>query len=710
MNVATRVRYTVLYFTLALAVITYLDRVAIASAATAIRGELGLSAAEMGWVFSAFTFAYAAFEIPSGWLGDVIGPRKVLTRIVLWWSGLTMVTGLAWNFVTLLIARFLFGVGEAGAFPNISRSFAKWFPTEERGHAHGVVFMGTRLGGAIAPPLVVLLTSLVGWRRTFMVLGGIGVVWCVFWWRWFRDEPSLHPAVNAAERERIERGVDLDAPERLQWRQLLSVNLLLICAMYFCMAYTLYFNLTWLPTYLQEVRGFTARQAGLLAGVVLLMGAIGTYVGGKLTDYLVTCYGLKIGRSLGAITLPISGALLAAAAMTEDALTAAILLAATLGVADLCVSACWSMCHDIGGKNTGVVSACMNTFGNIGGAISPLVVGYAVQWWSSWTLPFYITAGVYVMGGVLTLLIDPRKRLMVPAPVPRRVPAVPIATTMMVLLCGAWLVAQGPPAARPARKQVLAWADIRNGVQHDSVTRALVTIERLGRESGAYDTYIRTDSQLITKQPITMPGNPRPITNKNLDYFDAIFFMGLREIDLTAAQKADLLSFVKEDGKGFVAAHTADTAFFSWAEFGEMLGGRFDEHPWNVTDATVIIEDPQFPAMKYFPLRSVVRDEHYQTKDFSREKIRVLARLDPSSVDLKNPRVHRTDGDFPVAWAKTYGKGRVFYSTLGHGAEMWDNPALQTMYFEAMRWSLGLVPGDATPRPQPAGTPREGRR
>lgn len=268
----------------------------------------------------------------------------------------------------------------------------------------------------------------------------------------------------------------------------------------------------------------------------------------------------------------------------------------------------------------------------------------------------------------------------------------------------AGLGAQGPgPQPRPARKQVLAWADIRNGVQHDSVTRALVTIERLGRESEAFDTYIRTDSQLITKKPITMAGNTRPITNKNLDYFDAIFFFGLREIDLTPDQKADLLAFVKEDGKGFVAAHTASTAFFSWPEFGDMLGGRFDEHPWNITDATVVVEDPTFPAMKHFPPTFVFRDEHYQTKEFSREKIRVLARLDPSSVDLKNPRVHRTNGDFPVAWARAYGTGRVFYSTLGHAAENWDTPELQTMYLEAMRWALGLVPGETTPRPLPTG-------
>jgi uncharacterized protein len=276
----------------------------------------------------------------------------------------------------------------------------------------------------------------------------------------------------------------------------------------------------------------------------------------------------------------------------------------------------------------------------------------------------------------------------------------------LVTACGGLLVAQGGPRqpVRPQRKQVLAWADQRYGTQHDSVTRALVTIERLGRESGAYDTYIRTDSQLITKQPILMPGAARPLTNKNLDYFDAIFFFGVREIDLTVAQKADLMSFIRDDGKGFVAAHTASTAFFSWPEFGEMLGGRFDEHPWGITEATVLVEDPSFPAMRHFPLKLTLRDEHYQTKDFSRDTIRVVARLDPASVDLKNARVHRADHDFPVAWATMHGRGRVFYSSLGHAAENWDNPLLQTMYFEAMRWALGLVPGDATPRPIEAKT------
>jgi type 1 glutamine amidotransferase len=262
---------------------------------------------------------------------------------------------------------------------------------------------------------------------------------------------------------------------------------------------------------------------------------------------------------------------------------------------------------------------------------------------------------------------------------------------------------QGHQAAGPApRKHVLAWADVRNGYQHDSISHAVATIERLGRESGAYDTFIRTDSQLITKHPITFPSGTgiasgEQFNVRNLNYFDAIFFFGVREIDLSAAQRADLLSFVRDDGKGFVAAHSAATAFFSWPEFGDMLGGRFDEHPWGVAEGTVVVDDPAFPAMRHLPPTKVFFDELYQIKNFSRDKIRVLAHLDASKLDLTKPLVHRTDGDFPAAWAKTYGKGRVFYSILGHEAEDWDNPALSKMYFEAVRWALKLVDGDATP-------------
>jgi uncharacterized protein len=255
----------------------------------------------------------------------------------------------------------------------------------------------------------------------------------------------------------------------------------------------------------------------------------------------------------------------------------------------------------------------------------------------------------------------------------------------------------GRGRAPGARKAVLAWADTRNGIaQHDSVSHAVAVIERLGYESGLYDTYIRTDSNIISKHPKMTDGKPAS-GGPDLTNVDAIFFLGHRDVPLDAQQKADLLSFVKEDGKGFVAAHTATTAFLDWPDFGDMIGGRYDGHPWNTTYGSVINEDPSFPATKQFPPVFNFTDEFYQTQEYSRDKIRVLLRLDVSKMPA-NPEVHRTDGDFPLAWAKMYGKGRVFYSALGHAAATWDNPDVYHMYFEALKWSLGLTEADVAPR------------
>jgi len=282
--------------------------------------------------------------------------------------------------------------------------------------------------------------------------------------------------------------------------------------------------------------------------------------------------------------------------------------------------------------------------------------------------------------------------------------------------CCALLLAQqaGPPPAQQAgpgrgqggrgarqrsgRKVVLAWADTRNGIaQHDSVSHALSVIERLGYESGVYDTYIRTDSAVISKHPKMTTGQPAS-GGPNLNNVDAIFFLGHREIELDAEQRADLMAFIKEDGKGFVAAHTATTAFMSWPDFGAMLGGRFDNHPWGSVHAPVINEDPGFPATRHLPPVFELTDEFYQAKDFTRENTHVVLRLDTSRLPA-NPNFHRTDGDFPLAWARMYGNGRVFYSALGHDAKTWDNPDVYRIYFEAIKWALKLTDADVTPRP-----------
>ena len=263
---------------------------------------------------------------------------------------------------------------------------------------------------------------------------------------------------------------------------------------------------------------------------------------------------------------------------------------------------------------------------------------------------------------------------------------------------------RGGPRAPKLRKTVLIWADTRNGqAQHDSVSHAMSVIERLGYESGAYDSYIRTDSNIIAKAPQKTTGEPAS-GGPSLDTVDAIFFLGHRDVPIDARQKADLLAFVKDDGKGFVAAHTATTAFLDWPEFGELLGARYDGHPWGSAAGTIINEDPSFPATRHFGAAPFpFTDEFYQAKEFSRDKMRVLLRLDVSKMPA-NPELHRADGDFPLVWAKQYGKGRVFYSALGHAAATWDNRDVQQMYLEAMKWALGMTDGDATPRPFPGAT------
>jgi type 1 glutamine amidotransferase len=294
-----------------------------------------------------------------------------------------------------------------------------------------------------------------------------------------------------------------------------------------------------------------------------------------------------------------------------------------------------------------------------------------------------------------------------------RRPAIAAAAALVLVVLGGALSADRQPqpgraggraggrgSAPRQRKAVLAWADTRNGIaQHDSVSHALAVIERLGYESGTYDTYIRTDSNVISTHPVMTDGKPAS-GGPSLANVDAIFFLGHREVPLDAQQKSDLLSFVHDDGKGFVAAHTATTAFESWPEFKDLIGARYDGHPWNTAAGTIINEDPSFPATKHLPLSFAFTDEFYQAKEFSRDRIRVLLRLDLSKMP-PNQELHRTDGDFPLAWASTYGKGRVFYSSLGHAASTWDNPDIYRMYFEALKWSLGLTEADATPRHLP---------
>jgi type 1 glutamine amidotransferase len=246
-----------------------------------------------------------------------------------------------------------------------------------------------------------------------------------------------------------------------------------------------------------------------------------------------------------------------------------------------------------------------------------------------------------------------------------------------------------PVAAQP-KKHLLVLGD-EKGYRHEAVSHAMATIERLGRETGLWTTTIRTDTEVLTKKKLEYNA-------KNLNDFDAVLFYTGGNLEMSAEQKAALLSFVREDGKGFVGVHSATITFTDWPEYGEMIGGYFDEHPWGTFDAPILVEDPEFPGMQQWPKSFVLKDEIYQIKDFSRGRVRVLMRLDATKLDLSNPRVHRKDLDFAVTWAKMYGKGRVYYSTLGHVEENWDDPRIQNMYAEAIKWATGLADADVTPR------------
>jgi len=232
------------------------------------------------------------------------------------------------------------------------------------------------------------------------------------------------------------------------------------------------------------------------------------------------------------------------------------------------------------------------------------------------------------------------------------------------------------------------------GYRHESVSHAMATIERLGQETGLWDSVLRTDTEVLTKKKLEYNA-------KNLDDFDAVLFFTAGELEMDSQQKADLLSFVHDDGKGFVGVHAATITFTEWPEYGKMIGGYFDEHPWGTFDAPIVVEDPSFPGMQAWPRSFVLRDEIYQIKDFSRDGLRVLMRLDASKLDLSNPKVHRKDGNFAVTWAKIYGKGRVYYTSLGHVKENWDNAQFQKMLTEAIKWAMRMTDADVTPGPAP---------
>jgi MFS family permease len=407
----TNARYVVTAFAVALAVITYIDRVGISVAAPLIREDLALTSIQMGWALSAFGWAYAVFEIPGGWLGDRIGPRRVLMRIVIWWSFFTAATGWAWSASSLIVTRGLFGAGEAGAFPNLTRVFTTWLPVKERERAQALLWLATRVSGAFTPLLVALLIQRVSWRRTFELFGIIGVVWAVLFYRWYRDAPSEHPAVNKAELELLPPAAETAlATAGVPWGVIFTnPHVWLLSIQYMCLAYGWWFYINWLPTYLRDARGASMTFGALLSGLPLLLGGLGCLVSAYLVPLLTKRFGsVSVARRIVAVT-GFCGASACIFIFTgiSDPVRAMFVLGMAGFFNDFVMPAAWASTMDIGGRYAGTVSGAMNMMGSIAGASSVTVVGYLLFWTSgNWTLTFYISSGVYLVGAVCWLFLD----------------------------------------------------------------------------------------------------------------------------------------------------------------------------------------------------------------------------------------------------------------------------------------------------------------
>lgn len=395
-------KYGVLIILSVLSIITFLDRNAISLAGQRITSDLGLTEGQFGWILSAFTISYGLFEIPTGLLGDRFGARRILTRVVLWWSLFTVLTGFAGGFASLFIVRFLFGAGEAGAYPNTAIAIRQWFPVIERGRAQALIWMASRIGGALAPFLVIPLQMQFGWRASFYVLGALGIVWVVVWLAWYRQ-----PAHGQAANEQIV------VENKTAWNNWMrSKNFWLLMLMYYCYASGVFFFISWLPKYLQNGRGIPEDQLAYSASLPFILAAIGCLMGGSMSDYLVNKIGLNWGRRLVPLVgLSLSGFSMLVAAFAADNSITIIFLALGLAFMDVTAPVSWAVATDLGGKDSGAVTGTMNTAGLLGGTITSIGIGYLVSSFHSYTAPVVILGVLLLVGATLWLFIKADERL-----------------------------------------------------------------------------------------------------------------------------------------------------------------------------------------------------------------------------------------------------------------------------------------------------------
>ncbi len=394
-----------------LSVVTYLDRVCINSAGPDMQRALGLSNAQWGMVLAAFLAAYGIFEVPGGWLGDRFGPRLILTRIVVWWSAFTALTGTVSGYWQLLVVRALFGAGEAGAYPNAACVVSRWFPPQQRALAQGIVFLASRLGGALSPFLVLPLISNWGWRSVFYVFSVLGVVWAVWWWKFFRDYPAEHRSVNAAEIAAIGA-----APSRggriALGALLLSGNFWAILGAYHFFCYASNWYLFWTASYLSSQKGWESSELAAYTALPFLLAAMANWLGGSLSDRLVRRIGIVLGRRIvGMAGVGCAGALILLSIAVEDRLAASLILALGFAASDLMLPAAWAVCVDIGREASGTVSGAMNTAGQAGAVIMSVGYGALIDTYG-WNFPLALIACSCFVSMACWLAIDPSKPLL----------------------------------------------------------------------------------------------------------------------------------------------------------------------------------------------------------------------------------------------------------------------------------------------------------
>jgi sugar phosphate permease len=401
---ATSARYRVTAFAISLAALAYMQRVAISQAAPSIQTDLGLDKDQIGHVFGAFGLAYALFEIPNGLLGDRLGVRATLTRIVVVWSVFTALTGAAWSFASMWLARFLFGAGEAGCFPNLTRMLSTWLPLRSRLRAQALMWACSRWAGAFTPLLVLALVRWQGWRWAFVVLAVLGFVWAAVFYRWFRDDPAQHPAVNAQELELLQESRVLTTQEGdAQWYHALSKRpVLLLLLQYFCFSFVWYFYVTWLPTYLREGRHVSATEAATLSTLPLLLGGVGSLVAGYAAARIRRRYIAVFGFVMSAALLFL---------VTRIDSTPAAMLAMGLAsfCSDLTMPISWNACVEIGRRNTATLSGAMNMFGNFAGFVAPVLGGKLLAHTAdNWNLLIYLMVGAALLAAACWVFLEER--------------------------------------------------------------------------------------------------------------------------------------------------------------------------------------------------------------------------------------------------------------------------------------------------------------